>query len=82
MCKIVASFTSFTHNHKIAIYQDGDIIEEVKAVSEDMPDIIKGLKTKYNVDEIDLIGNPDYLKKMKEKLSTEFSQVKIEIITL
>lgn len=82
MSKIVANFTSFTLNHKISVYQDDDIIEEVKAMADEMPTIIKGLKTKYDVDEINLIGNSEYLKKIQEKLSTEFSQTDIKIITV
>lgn len=82
MSKIVANFTSFTRDHKVVVYQDGDIIEEIKVMTEDMPSVIKGLKTKYSVEEIDLVGNPSYLKKIQEKLGTDFSQTEIKVITL
>lgn len=80
MVQIVANFQPFTMSQQILVYEGNNIIDSFSVDSNDVINTIKGLKNKYNADEINLVGNTDYLSKFQKDLSTDFDMTKIKII--
>lgn len=80
MVQIVANFQPFTMSQQILVYEGNNIIDSLSVDSDDVINVIKGLKNKYSADEINLVGNTDYLSKFQKDLSTDFDMTKIKII--
>lgn len=80
MVQIVANFQPFTMSQQILVYEGNNIIDSFSVDSNDVINTIKGLKNKYNADEINLVGNTDYLSKFQKDLSIDFDMTKIKII--
>ena len=81
MIQIIADIQSFQIMQKVSVYQDGNEIDTAHTDIDKLVTVIKGLKNKYNIDNINLIGGNQYLSKFKKDLSTDFDITKINIIT-
>lgn len=81
MTNIAINFQPFLKNQTIYTYSDGNLIEETSVTIDEMPAAVSALSNKFGADEIDLIGNQDYLARFKAELSTKFNNnVNINII--
>lgn len=81
MIQIIADIQPFQIMQKVSVYQDGNEIDAAQTNIDKLIPVIKGLKNKYNIDNISLIGGNQYLSKFKKDLSTDFDITKINIIT-
>ena len=81
MIQIIADIQPFQIMQKVSVYQDGNEIDTAHTDIDKLVPVIKGLKNKYNIDNINLIGGNQYLSKFKKDLSTDFDTTKINIIT-
>lgn len=81
MIQIIADIQPFQIIQKVSVYQDGNEIDTAQTDIDKLVPVIKGLKNKYNIDNINLIGGNQYLSKFKKDLSTDFDITKINIIT-
>lgn len=82
MTSIAVNFQPFMMNQKVYAYSDGHIVEEMDVPLDDVNNAVNTLSTKFNADEINLIGNQDYLERFKAEMSTKFSNnVNINIIS-
>lgn len=82
MRHIVARFSTFTLLHDVMVYSDGDCVEFAKVPIDNIVDTIRGLQSKYNVQQIDLCGNLDYILKYKAELQLKFANLDVEINTV
>ena len=81
MIQIIADIQPFQIMQKVSVYQDGNEIDTAHTDIDKLVPVIKGLKNKYNIDCINLIGGNQYLSKFKKDLSIDFDITKINIIT-
>lgn len=75
MTSIAVNFQPFLKNQKIYAYADGNIVEEMEVALEDVDNAVQVLSSKFNANEINLIGNQDYLERFKTEMSTKFSNI-------
>ena len=83
MANIIVNYRSFTLEQEIFVYDNGVCIELLQAPIDKIPDTISGLQSRYNIEQINLCGNQDYLSKFKAELGLKFANknVKINIIS-
>lgn len=72
MDHIIVNFCPFTMNQNVLVYQNGVCVEQLSLPIERIKDSVFGLKNKYNISQIDLCGNQDYLSKIKAEMLTDF----------
>lgn len=81
MTNITVNFQPFLRNQMIYAYKDGNIVEDVSVPIEEISSAVTNLSKKYNANEINLIGNQDYLARFKAEMGTKFTEgVNINII--
>ena len=79
MANIIINYRPFTLEQEIFVYDNGVCVELLQAPIDKIPDIISGLQNKYNIEQINLCGNQDYLSKFKAELSLKFANSNVEI---
>ena len=83
MANIVVNYRPFTLAQEIFVYDDKSCVESLQAPIDGIPDIVSGLQSRYNIEQINLCGNQDYLSRFKAELGLKFANknVKINIIS-
>ena len=83
MANIVVNYRPFTLEQEIFVYDNGVCVELLQAPIDKIPDTISGLQNRYNIEQINLCGNQDYLSRFQAELSLKFanSNVKINIVS-
>lgn len=81
MNTIIVDFQNFTLKQNIFVYIDGNCIEQTQTSVDTLSKTIMWLQSKYNINKIDLCGNPDYLMKFKKDLLKDYSQMTVNIIS-
>ena len=83
MTNIIVNYRPFTITQEIFIYDNGVCVELLQAPIDKILDIVSGLQSRYNIEQINLCGNQDYLSRFKAELSLKFanSNVKISIVS-
>lgn len=79
MANIVVNYRPFTLVQEIFVYDNGVCVELLQAPIDKIPDIISGLQSRYNIEQINLCGNQDYLSRFQAELSLKFANSNIEI---
>ena len=79
MAQVSIKIRPFTAYQTIFINNNGEN-SEISVKMDEVSKTIKGLKSKYNIEAINLIGNKDYLLQFQKELSTDFDLSKINII--
>lgn len=79
MANIIVNYRPFTLAQEIFVYDDKSCIESLQAPIDRIPDIVSGLQSKYNIEQINLCGNQDYLSRFKAELGLKFANSNIEI---
>ena len=79
MANIVVNYRLFTLVQEIFVYDNGVCVELLQAPIDKIPDIISGLQSRYNIEQINLCGNQDYLSRFKAELSLKFANSNVEI---
>lgn len=83
MANIVVNYRPFTLAQEIFVYDGKSCIEYASAPIDKIPDVVSGLQSRYNIEQINLCGNQDYLSRFQAELGLKFanSSVKINIIS-
>lgn len=79
MAQISVKIRPFTTYQTIFVSDNGENIE-INAKIDEVSKTIRGLKSKYDIEAINLIGNKDYLLQFQKELTTDFDIAKINII--
>lgn len=82
---IIVNFQPFVSNQHIMVYREGACIEQSYVEYNEVVDTVVLLANKYNITNIDLCGNTDFLKKWRNDLQvntnfTNKSNLNITII--
>lgn len=70
---IIVDFQPFVAEQHIMVYQNGACVEQQYVNYDEVINYIIALSNKYNIENIDLCGNTDFLKKWKNDLQTNTS---------
>lgn len=83
MANIIVDYRPFTLAQEIFVYDNGVCVELLQAPIDKIPDTISGLQNRYDIEQINLCGNQDYLSRFKAELGLKFANknVKINIIS-
>ena len=83
MANIIVDYRPFTLAQEIFVYDNGVCVELLQAPIDKIPDTISGLQNRYDIEQINLCGNKDYLSRFKAELGLKFANknVKINIIS-
>lgn len=68
MKKIVSVIKPFTYTQNVFVYENGDKIDTISTNLNDLPNTFFELVEKYDTNEINLIGNLNFSKGIKEKI--------------
>ena len=79
MANIVVNYRPFTLAQEIFVYDGKNCVESLQAPIDRISDIVSGLQSRYNIEQINLCGNQDYLSKFKAELGLKFANSNIEI---
>ena len=79
MANIVVNYRPFTLVQEIFVYDNGVCVELLQAPIDKIPDIISGLQSRYNIEQINLCGNQDYLSRFQAELSLKFANSNVEV---
>lgn len=76
---IIVEFQLFDATHKVMIYEDGACKSIYEVATGNIEGMLKNYSEDPNVKKIDLIGNKEYLEKIKNNIMTDFSHEDIQI---
>ena len=79
MANIIVNYRPFTITQEIFIYDNGVCVELLQAPIDKIVDIVSGLQSRYNIEQINLCGNQDYLSRFQAELSLKFANSNVEI---
>lgn len=79
MANIVVNYRPFTLVQEIFVYDGKSCVESLQASIDRIPDIVNGLQSRYNIEQINLCGNQDYLSRFQAELSLKFANSNVEI---
>ena len=79
MVNIVVNYRPFTLAQEIFVYDGKNCVESFQAPIDRISDIVSGLQNRYNIEQINLCGNQDYLSRFQAELSLKFANSNIEI---
>lgn len=79
MANIVVNYRPFTLTQEIFVYDNGVCVELLQAPIDKISDIVSGLQSRYNIEQINLCGNQDYLSRFQAELSLKFANSNVEI---
>ena len=80
MNKVIVFFQPFDVLQTIMVYQNGEIVDIKKIEIERVPNVIKGVCSTYNIQDVDLKGSQEYLEKYKAEILTNYSLLNVNII--
>ena len=83
MANIIVDYRPFTLVQEIFVYDNGVCVELLQAPINKISDVIGDLQNRYDIEQINLCGNQDYLSRFKAELGLKFANknVKINIIS-
>lgn len=78
---IIVNFQPFLKDQHIMVYKEGACIEQVFVSYDNVIDSVCLLSNKYNITNIDLCGNTDFLKEIENQLqlNTNFNNNSLNI---
>lgn len=79
MKHIIVNFHDFAFDQEILVYIDGVCEKQMQVPVSDLTNVVFGLSDLYNITQIDMCGNPEYLSKFKAELLTKYSNTNLEI---
>ena len=79
MANIIVNYRPFTIAQEIFIYDNGVCVELLQAPIDKIVDIVSGLQSRYNIKQINLCGNQDYLSRFQAELGLKFANSNVEI---
>ena len=79
MANIIVNYRPFTITQEIFVYDNGICVELLQTPIDKIPDTVSGLQSRYNIEQINLCGNQDYLSRFQAELSLKFANSNVEI---
>ena len=81
MNHIVVDFRPFVMSQNVMVYINGECKEVVGASLDDVVQVVNALCSKYNINQVDMCGNTDFLSKYKKELmTTQYGNINVDII--
>lgn len=72
MDKIVVFFQPFSIKQNIVVYKNDEIVNTTQVEIERVSSVIKELASQYDIKEVYLKGNQEYLEKFKAEILTNY----------
>lgn len=79
MVNIIVNYRPFTLAQEIFVYDGKNCVESFQVPIDRISDIVSGLQNRYNIEQINLCGNKDYLSRFQAELSLKFANSNVEI---
>ena len=80
MANILVNYSLFTSGQKIYVYDDDkNCVESLQVPINKISDVIGDLQNRYDIEQINLCGNQDYLSRFKAELGLKFANSNVEI---
>ena len=79
MANIVVNYSLFTSGQKIYVYDNKKCVESLQVPINKISDVIGDLQNRYDIEQINLCGNQDYLSRFQAELSLKFANSNVEI---
>lgn len=79
MNHIIVDFQPFTLKQNVLVYVDGECVKQTAVEVDQITDVVTGLSKQYNIKQIDLCGNENYLFKFKANMRNKFENSDYEI---
>lgn len=80
MNKVIVFFQPFSLMQNIVVYKDNEMVHTTQVEIERVPNVVKGLCSQYDVKDVDLKGNQEYLEKYKAIILTDYNLLNVNII--
>ena len=80
MNKVIVFFQPFSLMQNIVVYKDNEMVHTTQVEIEKVPNVVKGLCSQYDVKDVDLKGNQEYLEKYKAIILTDYNLLNVNII--
>lgn len=72
MNHIIVDFQPFLAQQNIMVYIDGVCEKQIQVEIDRIVDAVNGLRKQYNINQIDLCGNQNYLTNFRTKMNNKF----------
>lgn len=79
MKHIIVNFNIFDLNQDVYVYDNGACIEQTKVPLYQVTDIVAAFRNEYDIKQIDLYGNENFLSRFKAQMGTDFNFVDCDI---
>lgn len=79
MNKIRVIFHQFTMKQDVIVYNDNKVIEKFSVNLSDVINFVDGIRNKYDVNEINLVGNAIFVSNYRDKFQNKFNNNNIKI---
>ena len=79
MNKIRVIFHQFTMKQDVIVYNDNKVIEKFCVNLSDVINFVDGIRNKYDVNEINLVGNAIFVSNYRDKFQNKFNNNNIKI---
>ena len=79
MNKIRIIFHQFTMKQDVIVYNDNKVIEKFSVNLSDVINFVDGIRNKYDVNEINLVGNAIFVSNYRDKFQNKFNNNNIKI---
>ena len=78
--KVVVFFQPFNIIQKLEIQKNGIVVDTLKFEIKDISKAVKSACCEYDINDVYLVGNKDYLEKYKTEILTEYNLLNVNII--
>lgn len=79
MKHIIVNFNVFDLKQDIYVYDNGVCVKQTKVPLSQVTDIVAALRNEYDIKQVDLYGNEDFLSRFKAQMGTNFNFAECEI---
>ena len=77
---ISGNIQPFVMKQTLNVYKDGECLESVECCITEYSKVAKALCKKYDIHEVDILGNENYLSKIKDDIvNNKFDDFKIDV---
>ena len=79
MNKIRIIFHQFTMKQDVIVYNDNKVIEKFSVNLSDVINFVDGIRNKYDVNEINLVGNAIFVSNYRDTFQNKFNTNNIKL---
>ena len=74
---IVVKFQPFKLLQDVMVFKKGACVDKIQIEIDRIPNVVKGLSSKYDIKKVQLSGSEEYLKQYKAEILTRFNNDEI-----